>query len=86
MMSNNLKFVNLTFFMFFFKKLTHCGLKYPLPFYVSTSLKEIWLFLPKNNKGIFVKIRLKISEGLDFQNSVFRRFLNQIILNYNFHG
>ena len=40
------------------------------------------LFLYKNNKDIFIKMRSKNYEGLDFQNWVFNNPFNQITLNF----
>ena len=34
----------------------------------------------ENTKGIFVKIRSKINEGLDFKNSIFKGSLNQMMI------
>ena len=69
--------------MFFFLRMTHGEQKYHLLFYVFTYIFENdELFLQKNNKDIFFKIRSKFDKGLDFQNLFFKMFFNQITLKY----
>ena len=64
--------------------MTHYGQKYSLSFHAFTCALKIELFLQENDKRIFVKIRSKFDEGLDFRDLVFKKSFKQITHFYFF--
>ena len=69
-----LKFVNLTFLVFFLEKKTYLEKNVNIYFIYLHSLLKKWLFL-QENKNIFVKIKPKIEEESRFKILIFQKVI-----------